>query len=65
MIVRKITVGFVVQEFDAATGRCLSQQFVAGDQVQFEDRAGQPIEDGQYGIDLEALFWPLELKQPS
>jgi len=64
MIVRKVTPGFVVQEFDAATGRCLSQEFVAGDQVDWEDRAGNAISDGDFGIDLEGLFFPQEMKQP-
>jgi hypothetical protein len=31
MILRKITTGFVVQKFDSETGRCLSQEFVAGE----------------------------------
>jgi hypothetical protein len=64
MIVSKITTGFVVQKFDADTGRCISQEFVAGDQVEYEDQAGNPVEDGQYGIDLEGLYWPLDMKQP-
>lgn len=64
MIVRKITTGFVVQEFDADTGRCLLQEFVAGNQVAFEDRQGNPISDGDYGIDLDGLYYPLEMKQP-
>jgi hypothetical protein len=64
MIVKKITTGFVVQQFDADTGRCISQEFVASDQVEFTDPKGDRIEDGQYGIDTEALYWPIELKQP-
>lgn len=64
MIVRKITTGFVVQQFDADTGRCLSQEFVAGDQVEWEKLNGNPIEDGDFGVDLDALYWPLEMKQP-
>jgi hypothetical protein len=64
MIVSKITTGFVVQKFDSDTGRCESQEFVASDQVEWEDQAGNPIEDGQYGIDLEGLYFPVELKQP-
>lgn len=64
MIVRKITTGFVVQEFDAETGRCVSQEFIAGDQVEFEDRQGNSISDGDFGIDLEGLYFPLEMKQP-
>jgi hypothetical protein len=64
MILRKITTGFVVQQFDSDTGRCLSQEFVASDQVEWQDQAGNPIEDGQYGIDLEGLYFPAEMKQP-
>lgn len=64
MILNKTTTGFVVQKFDSETGRCLSQEFVASDQVEWEDQKGEPIEDGQYGIDTEALYWPLDMKQP-
>jgi hypothetical protein len=64
MILKKITAGFVVQTFDADSGRCVSQEFVASDQVEFEDQKGDRIEDGQYGIALEGLYWPLEMKQP-
>jgi len=64
MIVRKITTGFVVQEFDADTGRCVSQEFVAGEQVEWEDRQGNAISDGDFGIDLEGLYHPMEMKQP-
>ena len=64
MILHKTTTGFVVQKFDSETGRCLSQEFVASDQVEWEDRKGDRIEDGQYGIDLEGLFYPAEMKQP-
>ena len=42
----------------------LFAQHVAGDQVEFEDQKGGSIEDGQYGIDLEGLYWPLDMKQP-
>lgn len=64
MILNKTTTGFVVQKFDSETGRCLSQEFVASNQVEWEDQKGNPIEDGMYGIDLEGLYWPLEMKQP-
>jgi len=64
MIVRKITVGFVVQEFDAETGRCVSQEFVAGNDARWEDRQGKPLSDDDFGIDLEGLYHPLEMKPP-
>jgi hypothetical protein len=64
MILNKTTTGFIVQKFDSESGRCISQEFVAGDQVVWEDQRGNSIEDGQYGIDLEGFYYPAELKQP-
>ena len=64
MILHKITTGFVVQKFDSESGRCLSQEFVAGDQIEWEDQTGNTIENGKYGIDLEGLYFPAEMKQP-
>lgn len=64
MILNKTTTGFVVQKFDSDTGRCVSQEFVTSDQVEWEDQKGDRIEDGQYGIDLEGLYYPMDLKQP-
>ena len=43
---KKITVGFVVQEYrkDESGGYiCVSQEFIAGDQVDFEDSCGNSI----------------------
>lgn len=64
MILKKTMPGFVVQQFDSETGRCVSQEFVASDQVDWEDQKGNPIEDGQYGLDLEGFYFPLDMKQP-
>jgi hypothetical protein len=44
MRVHKITTGFVIQVFDAETGRCVEQSFVAGDDVQYEDLNGNPVD---------------------
>jgi hypothetical protein len=64
MIVHKVTTGFVMQEFETDTGRCLSQQFIAEDEVEWADRQGNLVSDGDFGIDLEGLYFPLEMKQP-
>ena len=43
----KITVGFVIQAFEkSADGEfiCTTQEFVAGDQVDYEDPNGNPID---------------------
>jgi len=44
---KKITVGFVVQKYEQGGERCfvcVEQEFVAGDQCDFEDTEGNPIE---------------------
>ena len=44
MKINKITPGFVIQSYDTDTGRCIGQEFVAGDHVQYEDDIGLPVE---------------------
>ena len=44
MQVRKVTVGFVVQVFDTERRRFVSQEFVAGDQCDYEDEKGNPVD---------------------
>lgn len=44
MIVNKVTTGFVIQQFDTETRQFVSQEFVAGDQVDFEDEMGDAVE---------------------
>ena len=41
--IHKITTGFVTQRWDAKTKRFLGQDFTAGDQVDYEDENGEPI----------------------
>ena len=47
----KITVGFVIQTF-ARTPEgnfvCTGQEFIAGDQVDYEDAKGRPIEPPEH-----------------
>jgi hypothetical protein len=45
MELRKITYGFVIQKWDAETGKFLGQEFVAGDQVDYENELGEPIDE--------------------
>lgn len=42
-LIKKITVGFVVQTWDDDKKRWVSQDFVAGDQVDWETEDGTPI----------------------
>lgn len=56
MMIKKVTVGFVVQEFDDS-GKFLRQEFVAGDQVDYENEMGEPLED------YPECYFPFEMKQ--
>ena len=40
----KITVGFVVQVWNEETNKWVSQNFVAGDEVNWENEAGEPVD---------------------
>jgi hypothetical protein len=44
IIVKKITTGFVIQTYDTVAGRYTAQEFVAGDEVVWEDEGGEPVE---------------------
>jgi len=61
MKVSKITNGFVVQQYDTDTGRCVAQEFVAGDQVAYENEDGEPVDwrEPQDG------YQPFEMVQPA
>ncbi len=71
MLINKITTGFVIQVFDTDTKKYVSQNFVAGDQVDYESTDGQtPIEDGDlekynFGPDAEnEPYLPFDMLQP-
>lgn len=55
---KKITVGFVIQNYNDE-GKCISQEFVAGDHVDWED------DEGEIEID-EPDFpdFPMDMIQP-
>jgi len=55
-MVKKITTGFVVQQFDD-DGKFQGQTFVAGDQVEYEDENGDSIDP-----EVEC-YYPMEMKQ--
>ena len=65
MIVNKVTVGFVVQEFDTDLGRFVSQQFTAGDECDYEDKDGNPVESTLLEVDGQEVYLPFEMVQPS
>jgi hypothetical protein len=64
MKVNKITVGFVVQQFDDRTGKWIHQEFVASDDdVTFENEDGDVLDDGDFNEPSTELT--LDMVQPS
>lgn len=57
MIVNKITTGFVVQKYDTEKRQFISQEFFAGDGIEYEDELGNPVKP------FDAYF-SFEMKQP-
>jgi len=63
MLISKITIGFVTQVFDTEKQRWISQEFVAGDQVDFEDDNGNPV-DAPKDKDGEEPYLCFDMVQP-
>lgn len=70
MIINKITTGFVIQQFDTEKQKFVSQEFVAGDEVDWETEDGQPADmeaplvvDGQLQPIL-TTYLPFNMEQP-
>ena len=59
MIVKKITTGFVIQTYDTEMNCCIHQEFVAGDQVEWEDEEGTTIDD-MYQDDIVVEAFPYQ-----
>lgn len=60
MIVKKITTGFVIQYFETETQKFLSQEFIAGDEVEVEDLEGNSLDE-----DEVSEYLPFDMVQPS
>lgn len=57
MTVNKITPGYVIQTYDDK-GQCLSQEFVAGDPVDWETQEGITIDPPEHE------YQPFDMVQP-
>jgi len=59
----KITVGFVTQKYITVSGKhiCISQEFIAGDQVDRENSEGQPVKINTTKEEYQCF----DMKQPS
>jgi len=64
MKINKITTGFVIQQFDTDLGRYVSQNFTAGDPVEYETPEGEPVDPSMMeGLDGEP-YLPFDMVQP-
>jgi len=59
-MINKITTGFVIQTFDE-NNVPVAQEFVAGDQVDWENEYGEPLDDDKLA---NLPYLPFEMKQP-
>jgi hypothetical protein len=67
MKIKKITTGFVIQVFDTDTQKYESQEFIAGDQVDYEDGNGDcvdPVKLGMGNENGEEPYLPFAMVQP-
>jgi hypothetical protein len=60
MIVKKVTIGFVIQEFDTMANKFVKQEFIARNEVTFEDEYGKILDDNV----IEKNQFPFEMVQP-
>ena len=63
MLINKITIGFVIQRYDDHTGNCIGQEFIAGDQVDYETLSGEPITPLDF-TEIEQ-YQPFDMVQPA
>ena len=63
MQLKKITTGFVIQTIDTETGKLINQEFIAGDQCDYEDEEGNTI-DPEECFNDDVPYFPYDMVQP-
>lgn len=62
----KTTNGFVQQVFDTETKRFISQEFIAGDETDYEDEHGDVVDSDQFeNAEGREAYLPFEMRQPA
>lgn len=65
MILKKITTGFVIQDYDTDLGKFVNQEFIAGDEVEYEDEYGEVLDENDEELeDFFDAYLSFEMKQP-
>ena len=66
MILNKITTGFVIQRFDTETKQFVDQEFVASDDVSFENEYGEPVGSELFCDENgDELYLPFNMANPA
>lgn len=68
MKIQKITPGYVVQIFDTDTKRYVSQEFVAGSDVDYDNMQGEPVDPMEVEMqedDGTEPYLPFNMVQPT
>lgn len=65
MLVRKITSGSVVQTFDTESGRFIAQEFVAGEECEYEDEDGDSVDPSLLLVNGTEATFPFGMEQPA
>lgn len=64
MILNKITHGFVIQSYDTKEQKWIGQDFVAGDDVEWEKEGGFLIAVSEVPEDVLNNYLPFHMEQP-
>lgn len=64
--ITKTTSGFVEQVFDTVTKKFISQEFIAGDETDYEDEYGDSVDSDQFeNAEGQEAYLPFEMRQPA
>ena len=65
MHLKKVTIGFVIQTYDTDLGMFISQEFIAGDQVDWEYHWGVPVNDAHKALyQLDQQYQSFGMEEP-
>jgi hypothetical protein len=64
MRINKITTGLVIQTWDTDAKKWISQEFVAGDRVDYEKADGTPVDADDIWPDMAEPYLPFEMTPP-
>lgn len=63
MIIKKITVGFVIQKYDTETKKWVGQEFIAGDDCDYEDEDENQVDPYDIWTGPRS-YLPFDMSQP-